>query len=203
MSRSSSTRRVRLHRRRFRVGQVDDHPPAHRGTRADSRAHHRRRARPRAAEAFEVPMLPPQRRVRLPGLQAPPQPHCLREHRVRAQRAGREPRQDQARCPRCWRSSASRTRRARIRVSSGGEQQRVDRARCRQPSAAACLRRADREPRPGHVGRHHAAPLPHQQSGTTILAGHPRPEMVDKMRKRVIALDEGQLMRDERRGGYE
>jgi ABC-type ATPase involved in cell division len=27
--------------------------------------------------------------------------------------------------------------------------------------------------------------------------------MVDKMRKRVIALDQGKLMRDERRGGYE
>jgi len=27
-------------------------------------------------------------------------------------------------------------------------------------------------------------------------------EMVDKMRKRVIALDEGSLIRDERRGGY-
>jgi ABC-type ATPase involved in cell division len=26
--------------------------------------------------------------------------------------------------------------------------------------------------------------------------------MVDKMRKRVIALDEGRLARDERRGGY-
>ena len=28
-------------------------------------------------------------------------------------------------------------------------------------------------------------------------------EMVDKMRKRVIALEEGRLVRDERRGGYE
>ena len=28
-------------------------------------------------------------------------------------------------------------------------------------------------------------------------------EMVDKMRKRVIALEEGALVRDERRGGYE
>jgi ABC-type ATPase involved in cell division len=27
--------------------------------------------------------------------------------------------------------------------------------------------------------------------------------MVDKMRRRVIALDQGRLMRDERRGGYE
>jgi cell division transport system ATP-binding protein len=40
------------------------------------------------------------------------------------------------------------------------------------------------------------------RSGTTILmATHDR-EMVDKMRKRVIALEEGRLIRDERRGGY-
>jgi cell division transport system ATP-binding protein len=40
------------------------------------------------------------------------------------------------------------------------------------------------------------------RSGTTILmATHDR-EMVDKMRKRVIALEEGRLLRDERRGGY-
>ena len=41
------------------------------------------------------------------------------------------------------------------------------------------------------------------RSGTTILmATHDR-EMVDKMRKRVIALEDGRLARDERRGGYE
>ena len=28
-------------------------------------------------------------------------------------------------------------------------------------------------------------------------------EMVDKMRRRVIALEDGRLARDERRGGYE
>jgi cell division transport system ATP-binding protein len=40
------------------------------------------------------------------------------------------------------------------------------------------------------------------RSGTTILmATHDR-EMVDKMRKRVIALEEGRVARDERRGGY-
>jgi cell division transport system ATP-binding protein len=40
------------------------------------------------------------------------------------------------------------------------------------------------------------------RSGTTILmATHDR-EMVDKMRKRVIALEAGKLLRDERRGGY-
>ena len=41
------------------------------------------------------------------------------------------------------------------------------------------------------------------RSGTTILMVTHDREMVDKMRKRVIALDHGKLMRDERRGGYE
>jgi cell division transport system ATP-binding protein len=40
------------------------------------------------------------------------------------------------------------------------------------------------------------------RSGTTILMVTHDREMVDKMRKRVIALEEGKLMRDERRGGY-
>jgi cell division transport system ATP-binding protein len=40
------------------------------------------------------------------------------------------------------------------------------------------------------------------RAGTTIvMATHDR-EMVDKMRRRVIALDDGRLARDERRGGY-
>jgi cell division transport system ATP-binding protein len=40
------------------------------------------------------------------------------------------------------------------------------------------------------------------RSGTTILMVTHDREMVDKMRKRVIALEEGRLARDERRGGY-
>ena len=40
------------------------------------------------------------------------------------------------------------------------------------------------------------------RTGTTVvMATHDR-EMVDKMRKRVIALEEGAVVRDERRGGY-
>jgi cell division transport system ATP-binding protein len=40
------------------------------------------------------------------------------------------------------------------------------------------------------------------RAGTTIvMVTHDR-EMVDKMRKRVIALESGKLHRDERRGGY-
>src|SRR5881398_3542694 len=40
------------------------------------------------------------------------------------------------------------------------------------------------------------------RSGTTILMVTHDREMVDKMRKRVIALEDGALIRDERRGGY-
>jgi cell division transport system ATP-binding protein len=40
------------------------------------------------------------------------------------------------------------------------------------------------------------------RSGTTVvMATHDR-EMVDKMRRRVIALEDGKIARDERRGGY-
>ena len=40
------------------------------------------------------------------------------------------------------------------------------------------------------------------RAGTTILMVTHDREMVDKMRKRVIALEDGNLIRDERRGGY-
>ena len=52
---------------------------------------------------------------------------------------------------------------------------RLDRARVRQPPAAARLRRADRQPRPRHVGRDHAAALPHQPLRHDDPDGHPRP----------------------------
>ena len=41
------------------------------------------------------------------------------------------------------------------------------------------------------------------RSGTTILMVTHDREMVDKMRRRVIGLEDGRLARDERRGGYE
>ena len=40
------------------------------------------------------------------------------------------------------------------------------------------------------------------RAGTTILMVTHDREMVDKMRKRVIQLEDGRLARDERRGGY-
>ena len=41
-----------------------------------------------------------------------------------------------------------------------------------------------------------------QRTGTTVLmATHDR-EMVDKMRRRVVALEDARVVRDDRRGGY-
>jgi cell division transport system ATP-binding protein len=40
------------------------------------------------------------------------------------------------------------------------------------------------------------------KTGTTVLmATHDR-EMVDRMRRRVVALDAGKVVRDQKRGGY-
>ena len=85
---------------------------------------------------------------------------------------------------------------------SGGEQQRVAIARALVNHPPLLLADEPTGTSTRHVGRDHAS-SPDQRAGTTVLmATHDR-EMVDKMRKRVIALDEGRLARDERRGGYE
>ena len=47
-------------------------------------------------------------------------------------------------------------------LSGGEQQQRVDRASLRQPPADPPRRRADRQPRPDDIGRHHAAARPNQ-----------------------------------------
>ena len=87
---------------------------------------------------------------------------------------------------------------------SGGEQQRVSIAR-------ACVNRplvllAD-EPT-GNLDPDTSVGIMQllyriNRSGTTVLMVTHDREMVDKMRRRVIALEDGRLARDERRGGYE
>src|SRR5205085_3203842 len=168
---------VRLRRRRVRLRQVDDDPPAPEGDRADRRPHHRRRPRPRPAQAVEGAAPAPQRRLRVPGLQAAPEPDRLRERRLRAQGAGREPSGDPAQG-----AGGTEPRRARAqdelvprRALGRRAAARLDRARLREPPAAPRLRRADREPRPRHLRRDHAAPLPHQPLGDDDPHGHPRP----------------------------
>ena len=87
---------------------------------------------------------------------------------------------------------------------SGGEQQRVSIARAvvNHPPLLVCDEPTGNLDPDTSVG---IMQLLYRinRSGTTILMVTHDREMVDKMRQRVIALDEGRLARDERRGGYE
>ena len=86
---------------------------------------------------------------------------------------------------------------------SGGEQQRVSIARAfvNHPPLLVCDEPTGNLDPDTSVG---IMQLLYQinRTGTTILMVTHDREMVDKMRKRVIALDDGKLVRDERRGGY-
>jgi cell division transport system ATP-binding protein len=86
---------------------------------------------------------------------------------------------------------------------SGGEQQRVSIARAvvNHPPLLVCDEPTGNLDPDTSVG---IMQLLYRinRSGTTILMVTHDREMVDKMRKRVIALESGKLSRDERRGGY-
>ena len=86
---------------------------------------------------------------------------------------------------------------------SGGEQQRVSiaRAMVNHPPLLVCDEPTGNLDPDTSVG---IMQLLYRinRSGTTILMVTHDREMVDKMRKRVIALEDGRLARDERRGGY-
>jgi cell division transport system ATP-binding protein len=86
---------------------------------------------------------------------------------------------------------------------SGGEQQRVSIARAvvNHPPLLVCDEPTGNLDPDTSVG---IMQLLYRinRAGTTILVVTHDREMVDKMRKRVIALEDGRLARDERRGGY-
>jgi cell division transport system ATP-binding protein len=86
---------------------------------------------------------------------------------------------------------------------SGGEQQRVSIARAfvNQPPLLVCDEPTGNLDPDTSVG---IMQLLYRisRTGTTILMVTHDREMVDKMRRRVIALENGRLVRDERRGGY-
>jgi len=86
---------------------------------------------------------------------------------------------------------------------SGGEQQRVGIARAIIKDPLLVL--AD-EPT-GNVDRDNSRQLMElfekiSESGTTVIIATHAWDVVDRMRKRVIALEKGLLVRDEQRGGY-
>jgi len=86
---------------------------------------------------------------------------------------------------------------------SGGEQQRVSIARAvvNHPPLLICDEPTGNLDPYTSVGIMQLLYRINRAGTTVVMATHDR-EMVDKMRRRVIALDDGRLARDERRGGY-
>jgi len=87
---------------------------------------------------------------------------------------------------------------------SGGEQQRVSIARAvvNHPPLLICDEPTGNLDPDTSVGIMQLLYTINRSGTTVLMVTHDR-EMVDKMRRRVIALDSGRLARDERRGGYE
>ena len=86
---------------------------------------------------------------------------------------------------------------------SGGEQQRVSIARAfvNHPPLLICDEPTGNLDPDTSVGIMQLLYRINRTGTTVVMATHDR-EMVDKMRRRVIALDGGRVIRDERRGGY-
>ena len=86
---------------------------------------------------------------------------------------------------------------------SGGEQQRVSiaRAAVNQPPLLVCDEPTGNLDPDTSVGIMQLLYRINRAGTTVLMVTHDR-ELVDKMRRRVIALDDGRLTRDERRGGY-
>jgi cell division transport system ATP-binding protein len=86
---------------------------------------------------------------------------------------------------------------------SGGEQQRVSIARAfvNHPPLLICDEPTENLDPDTSVGIMQLLYRINRTGTTVVMATHDR-EMVDKMRKRVIALDNGTVIRDERRGSY-
>jgi cell division transport system ATP-binding protein len=86
---------------------------------------------------------------------------------------------------------------------SGGEQQRVSIARAfvNHPPLLICDEPTGNLDPDTSVGIMQLLYRINRTGTTVVMATHDR-EMVDKMRKRVIALEDGNVVRDERRGGY-
>jgi cell division transport system ATP-binding protein len=86
---------------------------------------------------------------------------------------------------------------------SGGQQQRVSIARAfvNHPPLLICDEPTGNLDPETSIGIMQLLYRINRTGTTVVMATHDR-EMVDKMRRRVIALEDGRLVRDDRRGGY-
>ena len=151
------------------------------------------------------PVLPPQPRRRLPGLQAAAEPHRARQRRLRAAGDRRSSRKEiRAKVPDILRLTGLSTKLHNYPDQlSGGEQQRVSIARAFVNHPPLLL--AD-EPT-GNLDPETSIGIMQllyriNRTGTTVLVATHDSTMVDRMRRRVIELDEGRIVRDEIGGRY-
>ena len=136
----------------------------------------------------------PQHRLRVPGLQAAAEPHRLRQRRLRAAGAGPGARERSSRkVPEIL--AARRPRRKMDKFPhelSGGQQQRVSIARAfvNHPPLLICDEPTGNLDPETSIGIMQLLYRIHRTGTTVLMATHDR-EMVDKMRRRVIALEDG------------
>ena len=150
------------------------------------------------------PLSPPEHRLCLPGLPAAAQQERLRERGLRPRghrpaQARHQPAGSPGPGPRGPVQEAQQPspRALRWRAAAGGRGPGL-----REPAADPAGRRAHREPGPDHQPRHHAALDRINRTGTTVVIATHDAGMVDQMRRRVIELDRGVLVRDQARGVY-
>ncbi len=132
------------------------------------------------------------------------EPHRIRERRLRAQGAGRLAPRDPAKVPEVLGLVGLSSKMSSLPDElSGGEQQRVSIARAfvNHPPLLICDEPTGNLDPDTSVGIMQLLYRINRTGTTVVMATHDR-EMVDKMRRRVIALEDGIVVRDERRGGY-
>ena len=185
--------RVRLRRRRLRLGQVDDHSAPAEGARADDgRIIVGGRDLTRLKRS-KVPRLRRNVGCVFQDFKLLPRPDGRRERRLRAQGAGRAPTSIRRKVPEVLTLVGLAHKMGSLPDElSGGEQQRVSIARAvvNHPPLLVCDEPTGNLDPDTSVGIMQLLYRINRAGTTILMVTHDR-EMVDKMRKRVIALEGG------------